>query len=111
MYRSLFPKWSSALPLLVLLAPVTRALTVYNYEGAVPTTVSGVTPAYTGYLAFDPATLAPPALPTPAPSNTLNIALNAASPAGLSIKQNGSFFGFSIEFSLLTQICECSAQS
>ncbi|KAF7980155.1 hypothetical protein HWV62_39611 [Athelia sp. TMB] len=97
-------KWRASLPLLVLLAPAARALTVYNYEGAVPTTTPGVTPAYTGYVAFDPMTLAPPALPTARPANTFNIALNAAPPAGLSIKQNGSFFGFSIEFSLLNQV-------
>lgn len=94
--------------LLVSLLPLANAaVTIYNYEGAVATSVSGsAAPAYTGLQAYNPITLSAPPLPNPAPSNAFNIALHAGPPAGLSIKLNGSFCGFSIEFSVLNQVCE-----
>jgi hypothetical protein len=39
------------------------------------------------------------------------IALIPQVPAGASIMQTGMFFGFSIEMSVVNQVCECSSPS
>lgn len=97
----------SLLLLPLLFPPSTTAnVTVYDYGGQITATSSGAQAAYTGLQAYNPIKLNAPALPNPAPANAFNINLRAAPPPGLSIKINGSFFGFSIEFSVLNQVCE-----
>ena len=57
--------------------------------------------------AYDSTVLIPPAPPNPPQANTFNIALQAtnASVPGLSIMQHGSFYGFSVEMSVITRLC------
>jgi hypothetical protein len=97
-----------ALLSLLFTAPSALAdVTVYGWEGAVATSTAA--PAnYTGLQAYNPVVLTPPPLPSPMPATTFNIAPAGAPPAGSSIKLNGSMTGFSIEFSVLTQVCEWS---
>ncbi|KIM79709.1 glycoside hydrolase family 79 protein [Piloderma croceum F 1598] len=105
MYPSAIPSFLQVLLLFLLFFRTAEAnVTVYDYAGPVTTSVSGVQPAYTGLQAYNPIVLNAPPLPTPSPANTFNINLRAAPPPGLSIKINGSFFGFSIEFSVLNQV-------
>lgn len=106
MYPSCLPSWSSSLSILLVFSPLVNAVTLYNNHGAITSTVTAANATYTGMEAYNPTTLTPPPLPSPAPPNAFNIALTAAPPTGLSIKHNGSFFGFSIEFSVLNQVCE-----
>lgn len=91
---------------LIFVYPATASVTVYGYAGAVASsTVSGAQPQYTGMQAYNPVTLQPPPLPVPLPANAFNIAVHKATPNGVSIKLRGSFMGFSIEFSVLNQVC------
>lgn len=66
------------------------------------------TEAYNGLAAYDPTTLTPPALPSPLPSTQFPIILMPAANQvnGLSIGIPSSFFGFSIEMSVATQMRE-----
>lgn len=68
------------------------------------------TGVYTGLAAYDPTTWPPPPLPNPPPPMQFPIVLLPAADqvGGLSIKIPASFFGFSIEMSVVTQHCECS---
>lgn len=109
-----------ALSALCLVVSAVRAeITVLGQVPLAQATLSGslVTVATTTTLAADPATttlaayndtlLDPPAIPDPAPSTqfTLDIAGSSANVVGLSIvHQDGAFWGFSIEMSVLTQI-------
>ncbi|EIN05136.1 hypothetical protein PUNSTDRAFT_107422 [Punctularia strigosozonata HHB-11173 SS5] len=87
----------------VLLA---SAVTVYSQQPIATTTASGATASYTGAAAYDPTVLNPPPIPDPLPSMSFGIQLQSSSDAvsGLSIKQNGGFMGFSIEFSVINQV-------
>ena len=90
----------------LLLAKSTNAVTVYGQEPiGVTSTAPGST--YTGLAAYDPTVLTPPALPSPAPATqyTLQLFGAAGSVSGLSIPQSGSFYGFSIEVSVINQVC------
>lgn len=62
---------------------------------------------YTGLPAYNPLVLQapPPPGPTALPTQ-FNLPVPSAVPAGASIQQNGSFFGFSIEMSVVNQVCE-----
>lgn len=103
-YLSLPP---SLLLLVCSIFPYTAAsVTVYGLPGAVTSTVSGVTPVYTGMQAYNPTTLNAPDLPNPAPSTAFTIALRQTTPAGVSTKIPSAFMGFSIEFSVLNQVCK-----
>lgn len=103
---------SLALPLLIICLSFFRvadaSVTVYGYQGALTTTTTASSATYTGQQAYNPILLQAPPLPNPAPANTFNIQLANAVPAGSSIKLAGSFMGFSIEFSVLNQVCTCS---
>jgi hypothetical protein len=95
----------------LLLGLSSADVTVYNTAGQVPlqTATPGGTPPYTGFQAYNPIQLVPPPVPSPAPPSTFQIQLqNGVSTTGLSIPHRGSFFGFSIEFSVVSQISECS---
>ena len=100
---------SSILSLLTLCLSFFRvvhaSVTVYGTRGALTTTARSAT--YTGPQAYNPILLQAPLLPNPAPANTFNIQLANAVPVGSSIKLPGSFMGFSIEFSVLNQLCMC----
>ena len=103
---------SSLLPLLLLtlclsfFRVVDASVTVYGNHGALTTaTATGSSATYTGWQAYNPIVLQAPPLPSPAPANTFNIQLSNAVPVGSSIKLPGSFMGFSIEFSILDQVC------
>ena len=82
-------------------------VTVYYEPGAQATLAStGAAANYTGAAAYNPTTLNPPpppgaqALPT---QFAIPLVTNAV-PAGVSIPQSGSFFGFSIEMSVVNQV-------
>lgn len=87
------------------------AVTVYNQVpfGQVTNTASAVGAQYTGAAAYDPTVLNPPAIPNPPPPNAFNLPLFSTNTtqAGLSILISGSFFGFSIEMSVVNQVREC----
>lgn len=86
-----------------------RAVTVYSQVpmGVTPTTsASGST--YTGAAAYDPTVLNAPALPNPLPPTQFGIQLStsASDVPALSIQLSGAFLGFSIEMSVVDQVCE-----
>ncbi|KAH9943353.1 glycoside hydrolase family 79 protein [Epithele typhae] len=102
---------------------VLAEVTVYGFAGpttiqlggtttttAVPTTsfvtANGPPPQFTGAAAYNQVYLAPPAVPDTAPANafSVDVALEAADVPGLSIMLNGTFFGFSIEMSVVNQL-------
>lgn len=89
-----------------------RAVTVY---GQIPlgqtSSATGANPEATAkslLAAYDETLLTPPALPNDrAPTAfTLNLQASNASVNGISIMQHGSFYGFSIEMSVITQVSE-----
>lgn len=100
----------SALFLLPGIFSTARAVTVY---GQIPLaqTASGTSgiPALPTLPAYDKTRLIPPAIAEPAPGNayTLTLQENAAAVDGLSIPHVGpGFWGFSLEMSVLNQVCE-----
>lgn len=89
------------------------SVTLYNTPGQaalgqVTSTTSAAAADYTGagLGAYDPTVLQPPAVPNPLPSMNFNIQLLSSGTSGMSIKQEGNFYGFSIEFSVITQVSE-----
>lgn len=85
-----------------------RAITVYNQQPLGQTQTSSADgAAYTGYQAYNPATLNAPGLPDPLPATQFGIQLqsSAAAVTGLSIPVSGALFGFSIETSVINQFC------
>ena len=82
------------------------AVTVYGQEplGATKTLQPGST--YTGLPAYDPTTLTPPVIsPLPSPY-FLQLTNDVTAVGGVSIPMQGTFVGFSIEVSVVNQICE-----
>lgn len=79
------------------------------------TTTSYVTtsgPArFTSLAAYNDVYLLPPPIPSPAPATafTINVPNSASNVIGLSIPQAGTFFGFSIEMSVATQLSKSSS--
>lgn len=84
------------------------SVTVYYPQGQGPLGASGTATAaaanYTGAAAYNPTTLNPPPVPNPFNTQFVVQLQNGGTP-GVSIKQNGSFFGFSIEMSVANQVC------
>ncbi|KAJ7166857.1 hypothetical protein C8R46DRAFT_1271897 [Mycena filopes] len=79
------------------------AITIYHADNqAAFTTVPGA--SYTGVAAYNPSTLVPPPLPTPSVLTTIPVNLQNTGTPNLSIKQKGSFIGFSIEMSVTNQV-------
>jgi hypothetical protein len=66
---------------------------------------------YTGVAAYNPTSLSPPPVPTPTILTTIPINLQNSGTPGMSIKQKGSFIGFSIEMSVTNQVCASSLHS
>ncbi|KAH9927381.1 glycoside hydrolase family 79 protein, partial [Amylocystis lapponica] len=95
---------------LVFLSAVRANITVYNVNQqpfATATSISTSAGAtYTGIGAYDPINLNPPPLPNPLPPTQFGIQLqnSAANVVGLSIPLSGTFYGFSIEMSVATQV-------
>ncbi|KAI0791079.1 glycoside hydrolase family 79 protein [Abortiporus biennis] len=88
---------------------VQAAVTTTDASGnTVTTTASGsaAAAAVTDSAAFNTTELVAPALPSPAPAMQFGVpvANSAANMQGLSIPQSGSFLGFSIEMSVVTQV-------
>ena len=72
-----------------------------------PTSSAAATAAnYTGAAAYDPTVLMAPAIPNPPPPNAFPLQLRNSniSQGGLSIPLKGTFFGFSIEMSVVNQV-------
>lgn len=112
-----------------LLASVRADVTIYGLTGQttlapvggsgssssaaqLATTTSFVTtpgpPQYTGLAAYNPVYMVPPAIPDPPPANQFAIGVPSDGQLlpGLSVRQRGSFFGFSIEMSVANQLSE-----
>jgi hypothetical protein len=87
---------------------VRTAVTVWTqtHMGQPTNTASAAAANHTGAAAYDPTVLTAPAIPNPAPPNAFFLQLfnSNTSQAGLSIVQKGSFFGFSIEMSVINQV-------
>ena len=66
-------------------------------------------PTYTELPAYNDVYMEPPAIPSPAPPTefAIGVPTDATLMNGLSIKQQGTFFGFSIEMSVANQLSEC----
>lgn len=96
----------------VLFSATQAQITVYYPQiqaGAQATlgtgTGTGAAANYTGAAAYNPTTLNPPSPPgAQALPTQFAIQLPNAVPPGASILQNGSFFGFSIEMSVVNQV-------
>ncbi|TFK83593.1 glycoside hydrolase family 79 protein [Polyporus arcularius HHB13444] len=63
-------------------------------------------PQYTELAAYNNIYMEPPAIPNPPPANqfAIGVPTDATLMNGLSIKQSGTFFGFSIEMSVVNQL-------
>ncbi|KAJ6573387.1 glycoside hydrolase family 79 protein [Mycena vulgaris] len=78
-------------------------ITVYHANNqAAFTTAPGAT--YSGVAAYNPTTLSAPPVPSPTILTTIPVQLQNAGTPNLSIKQKGSFLGFSIEMSVTNQV-------
>ena len=94
------------------LDPTNTAGTGTGTAAAAAATTSFVTapgpPSYTQLAAYNDIYMYPPAIPSPPPANTFAIGVptDATLMNALSIKQQGTFFGFSIEMSVANQISE-----
>ncbi|KAJ7289361.1 glycoside hydrolase family 79 protein [Mycena rebaudengoi] len=89
--------------LLSLLGSVNCDITVYHANNqAAFTTVPGA--SYTGVAAYNPTSLSPPPVPSPTIVTSVTVQLQNTGTNGLSVKQKGSFLGFSIEMSVTNQI-------
>lgn len=90
----------------LLLAYRALAVTVYPTNGAPPTTTLAPGVPYLGPAAFNPVTLNVPAAPTQFPTKYSVQVAHGAAPAGASIPLLSSLFGFSIEMSVVDQVCQ-----
>ena len=96
---------------LVFLWAGTNALaqvTVYRQIPLGQTRTDGEWATTTALAAYNVTHLQPPTPPGGNPSFVVQLQKDAAAASGLSIPHVGpSFFGFSIEMSVITQVCEC----
>ena len=94
------------LSLLLLSLQAYAAVTIYTQVPfGTSTTTGSASPTFTGAAAYDPTTLTPPPVPSPAIPNQFFIQLFSGGMQNLSIQQSGSFVGFSVELSVADQIC------
>ncbi|KAJ6514297.1 glycoside hydrolase family 79 protein [Mycena vitilis] len=93
-----------AVSILSVLHAAVAAVTVYGQIPLGATTAPA--PGATVAAAYNDTTLTPPPIPNPAPATafTLNIPTSSTGVTGLSIPIHGTFFGFSIEMSVITQL-------
>jgi hypothetical protein len=97
-------------PLILSFLPSSyAAVTVYG-QLPLAQTNTAYRPSATTLAAYNDTALTPPPIPSPAPPRQFTITLqqNANAVTGLSIPHTGglSFFGFSIETSVVSQVCE-----
>ena len=111
LYRALHCLLSS-LHFLALVQICSGSVTVYYQHGQAPLQTPTGTAAsanYTGSAAYNPQQLQAPVPPGPGGLPTqFAIQLSSTVPPGASIMQSGSFMGFSIEMSVVNQVCEYS---
>lgn len=97
------PMFLSLLFICCNLALAQAQITVY---GQIPLGLESLTPTATP-AAYNNTILVPPPIPSPAPANAFTLSLQQSSTAvnGLSIPHvGGSFWGFSIEMSVISQV-------
>ncbi|KIM41887.1 glycoside hydrolase family 79 protein [Hebeloma cylindrosporum] len=104
-----------ALCLLNVIRPCSASITVWYQEGQAPlhgtSTGTALSANYTGSAAYNPNTLDAPPPPGPAGLPTqFALQLSNTVPPGASIAQSGSFFGFSVEMSVVNQVCKSLLQ-
>ncbi|KAF7325343.1 hypothetical protein MVEN_02635000 [Mycena venus] len=96
----LFSLWS-----LFILDVATASVTVY---GQIPLGItSAASPTATVAAAYNDTVLQPPPVPDPAPATSFTLTLqsvNTSVSSGLSIPIKGTFYGFSVEMSVITQL-------
>ncbi|KAJ6482192.1 glycoside hydrolase family 79 protein [Mycena vitilis] len=96
---------SLCLCFLLLLGGANASVTVYqNNNQAAFTTSLAAGATYTGVAAYNPSSLVAPPVPSPTILTTIPITLQNSGTPNLSIKQKGSFIGFSIEMSVTNQV-------
>jgi len=109
-YMSLAMDSRLALFFTAFIIPLCNAVTLYYQPGQTPlaeATSTAAGAAYTGLAAYNPLVLTPPPPPGPANFTTqFSLPLTNAVPSQASIQQSGSFFGFSVEMSVVNQVCE-----
>ena len=89
-----------------LFAQSALAVTVYGQTPLGATQSSPSDASWTGLPAYDPTTLTPPVIsPLPSPY-TLQLTSDVNAVGGVSIPVSGTFWGFSIEVSVVNQIRE-----
>ncbi|KAG6827199.1 hypothetical protein H0H92_012826 [Tricholoma furcatifolium] len=87
----------------LLFCPTLVSSTITVYPTATTVTATATTGNYTGAAAYDPTILSPP--PVPSGLNTaFTIQLETDTTANLSLVQNGSLIGFSVEMSVTNQV-------
>ncbi|KAF7302721.1 hypothetical protein HMN09_00907000 [Mycena chlorophos] len=95
----------------LLRAAATSGVTIYDQIGQVTLAATGTqsaaAPAVTTAAAYNTTVLNPPPVPNPPPATAFTLELQAQASAvdGLSIPIPGTFFGFSVEMSVITQLC------
>jgi hypothetical protein len=76
------------------------------FGGSTPSqSASAAAASYTGAGAYDPTVLQAPAPPIPPAPTSQSVQLYSGGMNGLSKQQNGAFFGFSVEMSVVTHVC------
>ncbi|KAJ7671748.1 hypothetical protein B0H17DRAFT_989262 [Mycena rosella] len=94
---------SLCLVLLLAIAGANCDVTIYQpNKQAAFTQSAGAT--YSGVAAYNPTSLSAPPVPSPTILTTIPIQLQNAGTPNLSVKQKGSFMGFSIEMSVTNQV-------
>jgi hypothetical protein len=99
--------WSFVLFWSLYFVDIARAsVTVYSQIPIGSQTASANAANYTGAAAYDLTVLNAPAVPNPAPPTQpfLQLFASSTSQSGLSIPISGSFFGFSVEMSVVNQV-------
>lgn len=110
------PIMGTVLPFVFLLLLIPHSLASVTVYGQLPLgdatkSASASSATYTGAAAYDPTVLAPPAVPQ---GFTTQLSLSLPSTSNnvpLSQPLKGSFLGFSIEFSVINQICKLAHRS
>ena len=80
---------------------------IFNGDSSGTSTVTAAAASYTGAAAYNTTQLQPPAVPNPPINTTIDIALTSGALPAMSVAQNGAFFGFSIEMSVVNQMRAC----
>lgn len=106
------PFYPLAFVLLVFSSLVNASITVYHQVPLGDSTTTAAAANYTGAAAYDPTVLTPPPVPSGLTTQFgIQLSSSSATVQGLSIPQRGSFMGFSIEFTVVNQICQsCPTQ-